>query len=118
MTDRIFIPFPNEDSEPHYGGSDYGERILRSGRNTFNEKHGHTAAFVIQWDNRQPCPRCGRPLLAGQYGRFHRDYSDELVHDGCADYEHPAEPKSYVIHGKREPPYCSKCFCFHVGECP
>ncbi|AAN02157.1 gp103 [Mycobacterium phage Barnyard] len=123
MGEKVFHPFAPEGFEN--GGQAYGERTLRSGRDTFNEG-GCTAAFVLQYTNRDPCPRCGRPLVKGQYGRFHRDYGDELVHDGCSDYEHahsePREP-SYRVHGKRKPKLCSLCHMEHAGaedadECP
>jgi hypothetical protein len=113
MGDKVFYPFAEGGFEN--GGQAYGERTLRSGRDTFNQSDGCTAAFVLQWDNREDCPRCHRPLLKGQYGRFHRDYGDELVHDGCSDYDHPSEPKSYVCHGKRKPALCSLCNMEHAG---
>ncbi|AZS12641.1 hypothetical protein HWB99_gp105 [Mycobacterium phage DrLupo] len=118
MGDKIFIPFTEDGFEN--GGQAYGERTLRSGRDTFNERGGATAAFVLQYTNRNPCPRCGRPLLRGQYGRFHRDYGDELVHDGCSDYEaaHEHRDRKYRVSGARKPKLCPDCHMEHNGECP
>ena len=72
--------------------------------------------FIAHWPG--VCPRCRKPFKRGAVIRFHADYDDALVHDGCNPAPPPRRRKdSPVVTGVKKPACCPHCWTVHRGEC-
>lgn len=61
-------------------------------------------SFTAQYPGE--CADCGERIAQGDHVTYR---ADELVHVTC--------PSGRPLFDKPDAPLCSRCFCYHTGEC-